>query len=470
MANRRGMIERACVLLLLAAMSAVAVAQRVQLPTPNTPGGFGPPPQTFGDPQYPQQSTFGQPSYNQPGYVQPALGNPTFAPPAANIGPPPAFDSYNSGGVAPPPAAIPYQYAPPAGGAADAYTVPPPAISGPAYPSYPAYPSEQYGTAPGFDGSGSGGYFSGGVLSGENIPFGWEPGTYGIESSGGYETGGYGWEGAAGTLVSVKRFLQQLSYEQTYLLGEHQQESPSILRTEISGTFTYPIFGNIDRPLLLTPGFAFNWFHGPEGDPAVFGDPNLPPRVYDAYLDAAWYPQITPTFGMELGLRTGVWTDFKHVNSDSVRVLGRGLGVVRVSESVEILAGAVYLDRVRVKLLPAGGFRWHPNEIYDFYVVFPNPKARKRIVTASTTSWWWYISGEYGGGSWTLEREVKGDDRIDYNDIRVVLGVEWETPTLVRGHLEVGYAFDREILFNDTRNPPIFKPDDTVMFRAGIDY
>lgn len=434
--------------LMLVAVASNGYGQRVQLPTPNTPGGFGPPPQTFG------QSGNGQPIYGQPAYGQPALGNPTFAPPPVNIGPPPAFDSYNSGGVAPPPTTLPNGYAPPVVGGPQTYAVPQPGITGPAYP---AYPSQGYGPATGFDGSGSGGVLSGGMFSGGSSPFGWESGSYGFESS-------------DGTLVRFKKFMQQLSYEQTYLLGEHQQESPSILRTEISGTFAYPLFGNIERPLLLTPGFAFNWFDGPVGDPAVAGDPNLPPRVYDAYLDAAWYPQPTPAFGMELGLRTGVWTDFKYVDDDSVRILGRGLGVLRISETVEILAGAVYLDRVRVKLLPAGGFRWRPNEIYDFYAVFPNPKVRKRIQNASAVDWWWYISGEYGGGSWTLEREGKGDDRIDYNDIRVVLGVEWETPTFARGHLEVGYAFDREILFNDTRDPPIFKPDDTVMFRGGIDY
>ena len=38
---------------------------------------------------------------------------------------------------------------------------------------------------------------------------------------------------------------------------------------------------------------------------------------------------------------------------------------------------------------------------------------------------WWYVGGEYGGGAWTVEREGDFSDRIDINDIRVMLGLEW---------------------------------------------
>ena len=57
----------------------------------------------------------------------------------------------------------------------------------------------------------------------------------------------------------------------------------------MAATFGVPIFYNPNTPLLITPGFAFNWLEGPIGP-----DADLPPRVYDAYLDAAWYPRFTP--------------------------------------------------------------------------------------------------------------------------------------------------------------------------------
>ena len=113
---------------------------------------------------------------------------------------------------------------------------------------------------------------------------------------------------------------------------------------------------------------------------------------------------------------------------------------------MDIRFGAVYLDRVDVKILPAGGVYWRPTPDWDVYLVFPNPKVRKFLTAIGNTKWYGYAAGEYGGGSWTVRRQFT-DDRIDYNDIRAIGGVEWETQTLIRGHIEVGYVFDREVVF-----------------------
>jgi hypothetical protein len=221
---------------------------------------------------------------------------------------------------------------------------------------------------------------------------------------------------------------------------------------------------------LITPGFAFNWFDGPIGPTA-----DLPPRVYDAYLDTAWFPRFNQWLGADLGVRTGVWTDFEAVNSDSIRILGRGLGVISLSPRMDVHVGVWYLDRNRVKLLPAGGVHWRPNTEWDMFLIFPNPKVRKRFVNVGSSQWWWYVAGEYGGGRWTIERSAGGlaagaDDDIDYNDIRVMGGLEWETATQARGHVEVGYVFDREIVYAGTNLPPEFDLDDTWMVRLGFDF
>ena len=48
-------------------------------------------------------------------------------------------------------------------------------------------------------------------------------------------------------------------------------------------------------------------------------------------------------------------------------------------------------------------------------------------------------------------------------------GLEWETQTHIRGHIEAGYVFDREIVFV-SGDPPSFKPDNTFMLRAGVSF
>jgi hypothetical protein len=150
--------------------------------------------------------------------------------------------------------------------------------------------------------------------------------------------------------------------------------------------------------------------------------------------------------------------------------MGRGLASVAVSPNLDVLFGAVYLDRIDVKLLPAGGFYYRPTPEWDMYLVFPNPKVRRFLASIGNTKWYGYGAGEYGGGNWTVFRELSGiSDRIDYNDIRIIGGVEWETQTFIRGHIEIGYVWDREIIFA-SGSPASFTPDDTIMLRAGIDF
>jgi hypothetical protein len=428
-----------------------APAQRVQFPTPaqpvqmqtpySAPGStYAAPPPTYGSTVAPPPSATPLPAAGASPFSTPATPAPTYpatpytpspyattpVPPGtpyspSGVGPPPLFDPYASGSTAgPPPPAVPYNYTPP-----------PPAS---AFPQQP------------------------GSLFPDGMPYQWQPAP--VASSG--ET--Y-WQ-------KTQRFLQELSFEHTYLYGDHADPSDlEINRAELSSTFAIPMFYNIETPLLITPGFAANWLEGPISGmptPPTSGGPDLPPRLYDAYLDLAWYPRITESIGAELGARTGVWSDFQDVNSDSIRLLGRALASVALTPNMDVLFGAVYLDRVDVKLLPAGGVYYRPTPEWDMYLVFPNPKVRRFMTAIGNSKWYWYLAGEYGGGSWTVERQVR-NDRIDINDIRVSGGLEFETQSFIRGHIEVGYVFDREVIFV-SRDPPIFQPDDTFMIRGGIDF
>ena len=103
------------------------------------------------------------------------------------------------------------------------------------------------------------------------------------------------------------------------------------------------------------------------------------------------------------------------------------------------------------------------------YLVFPNPKVRKFIAAVGNTKWWWLRGRRVRRRLLDRPSDKRPDDRIDYNDIRVIGGLEWETQTQIRGHIEVGYVFDRENVFG-SGDPPNFKPNDTIMLRAGVNF
>ena len=269
-----------------------------------------------------------------------------------------------------------------------------------------------------------------------------------------------------GNRPPYQRLFQDTGLRGTYLWGEDKDDL-EITEFEASTSAYFPNFLSIPEGLRVTPGFAFHWLDGPQLPETTAA----PSRLYSAYLDFGIRPRFTPRFGAEVNARVGVYSDFQAFNGDSIRLIGSGIGIYRVTPEFAVKLGATYIDRVRVKLLPAGGILWTPNPQTRWDIFFPSPKLANYWTTINNKEIWWYLGGEYGGGSWSIEREVapsRGeDDRMDINDIRVILGVEMSNLNRYYGFAEVGYVFDRDLVFFREPGDSIHV-DETVMVRAGF--
>jgi hypothetical protein len=286
------------------------------------------------------------------------------------------------------------------------------------------------------------------------------------------------------SVATMQKFVQHIDFDYHWFAGNNGQtrhEELGINDLELSVTFAIPIFKNAATPLLITPGFAVHYWNGPLSLPPPTPPPDLPPRTYDAYLDASWNPQINQWLGAELDVRVGVYSDFTDVTTKAIRLPSKGVFVLSLSPSVKLKGGVWYLDRNVVKLWPAGGICWTPNPDIYFDILFPNPKIGKRLTTWGSTDWWLYASGDYGGGKWQIKREnglnpnpyvpnTNGMlDTFDYNDIRVAVGLEFKTPGQFRGMFEVGGAFSRGVIY-ESYLPHAYYPNNTVFVRAGMSY
>ena len=266
------------------------------------------------------------------------------------------------------------------------------------------------------------------------------------------------------------RLIQSMGLSTAYIGANGGDNKLGVTETNLFATFAVPILYE-QAPLLITPGFSFDFFQGPVSVAPANAD--MPPTTYSAYLDVAWRPRIMPTvtpwLTADLGVRVGMYTDFHAVNSESLRILGRGLAVATVTEQFQIVLGVVYLDRVLVKILPAGGVIWTPNPDARWEFFFPTPKISKRWKTVRTTDLWCFIRGEYGGGSWTVRRAAGFDDQVDYNDIRVTVGLESYANNGLHGMFDVGYVFDRALVYR-SGDPSRFYPTGTFMLQAALAY
>jgi hypothetical protein len=54
-----------------------------------------------------------------------------------------------------------------------------------------------------------------------------------------------------------------------------------------------------------------------------------------------------------------------------------------------------------------------------------------------------YVSGEFGGGPWAIARARGVPDSVDYNVVRLLLGLEWIGPRDMRSRVHTGHVFDR---------------------------
>lgn len=278
-------------------------------------------------------------------------------------------------------------------------------------------------------------------------------------------------------LTTMTRFLNQVRFDYSYIPGNASKEF-GMNNVGINGMFTIPN-GNPLSPFLITPGIATHFLSGPKDEDAWPGSTpaDMPATTIDAYLEAGWNPRISASgfASAELSARIGVYSDYKKITTDAVRIMGTGMFVLRISPEFWVKAGVQYLDRNRIKLLPVGGLIWVPggldNPRMRLEIFFPTPKIAIRLPDDGETRWWLYLRGEYYGNNWQIKRinpnpAVNGmADTVDYNDIRVALGLQADTATITSFIFEVGLTFNRELVYRSGQ-PSVYRPNPMIFLQA----
>lgn len=273
---------------------------------------------------------------------------------------------------------------------------------------------------------------------------------------------------------NYQRLFEDTGALYSFVWGNPTTENPdrlSIHEVDLFTTAVFNNFGHSSDALRVTPGFTFDFLSGP----AVPDKIVLPNALYAGYIDALWQPQLTPQFRADLNARIGVYSDFERYVSESLRVTGRGLGILQLTPTVAVKAGVEYINRARIKLFPALGVLWTPDPQTRWDIYFPRPEVSKywRTIGTTNTDVWWHLGAEYGGGSWAVTRPAgapmnPGDvDRVDINDVYLYTGFEWNRLNRMDGILDIGWVFAREIYVapNSQDNLSL---DDSFMIRAGI--
>jgi len=216
--------------------------------------------------------------------------------------------------------------------------------------------------------------------------------------------------------------------------------------------------GEHPHPVVVTPGVGLHFWSGPQRL-------DLPPRVYDLYLDLSWRFLERDWWGIAGGLTPGFYGDFNRLDGRAFQLTGWLLGDWTLSERWSAVAGIAYVRQLQSNLLPVGGLIWRPNPELRIDLVIPRPRVAWLIGGDQTGETWGFVSGVFGGGAWA----VAGGGQnflVQYSDLRLAIGCE-RTGAATIWSAEAGLAFSRNISLD---RYSVLSPDSALFLQLGIQF
>lgn len=257
-------------------------------------------------------------------------------------------------------------------------------------------------------------------------------------------------------------FFQKLCFSAAWL--GHGSDPNDLGITEIETSLTVALPAPIrDWPLFITPGLNMYYLADPGGAH------DLPPRLYTAYLDFTWAPQIIANHRLLLTVAPSLYTDFDASTSEAFRLTGKAIWVWdTVPDKLQVVAGVLYLNRDNIRLLPAGGVIWKPTPDFCFELIFPKPKLGARVNVGKGYEDWVFVTAEFGGNTWAIVRAGGAEDKVTWIDYRAMVGYERRVDGGGGYRLEAGYVFGRNLEYASGLGD--FDPTPTFIIRGGITF
>jgi hypothetical protein len=257
-----------------------------------------------------------------------------------------------------------------------------------------------------------------------------------------------------------KGFFQKFSLQGTWISRGHSDDL-GITEVEAFATFALPC-PTKEWPILITPYYNQRLLNGPNA-------PDLPASLYETYVEFLWLPKLNDRWIGIIGVAPSVYSDFQGEDSDGFRLTGKGLVRYDITPNrLQLIAGVLYLNRDDIRILPAGGLTWTPNDDVRYELIFPRPKLAHRIGFTETSEDWLYVAGEFGGNSFAVVRDSGLHDKVTLRDMRFLVGWERRRDGGAGIRFEVGYVFDRSIEY--ASGTPDVNPDPAALLRGTITF
>lgn len=224
--------------------------------------------------------------------------------------------------------------------------------------------------------------------------------------------------------------------------------------------------------LTLTPQFGQRFWDGP---PGAGGQPSfgLPSTVYRLGMDFEYRTRTSGPWGFVAGFNPSINSDFDaHLKSDAYNWDGRGYLTYSHSESLMLVGGVGFWDRVNDRFIPYAGAIWKPTSRLEIHATVPEARVSYFVGRGGSTARWIYARAEYHVEAYQVETGsnsgigTRMNDKFEVEDYRILLGYAINNG-YVDMFVEGGWVLARETDFlRDTQ--PDFSISDGFIGRLGI--
>jgi len=212
----------------------------------------------------------------------------------------------------------------------------------------------------------------------------------------------------------------------------------------------------------IEPGYAMRWLTGPN-------TPDLPPYLFSILIDAGIGGQVSDNWNFDAVITPSWNTDFANKSYQLFRLPWQAVNTFKLDDEWKLVLGVADLDREDIHYLPVAGVIYKPlDQSQELNLVFPHPKASWRLKQNSENSRWCYVSGELGGGSFSIQRPGAIHDIVTLRDYRLVFGLEQRGSKRHATRIEAGWVFGRAVEYASGIGN--YNPNSTAMIRLSSDY
>jgi len=256
--------------------------------------------------------------------------------------------------------------------------------------------------------------------------------------------------------------FQKVNFNTLWVPDTGGSKGLGMTELDLSAMFALPLL-TPDSPLLITPKFGTTFFDSKGLD--------WNKTFYTTGLGLRWIrPIVKDKLTADLGLSAFYSGDFKAKGRDTMRFPIHLAGIWNFNPRTKIVFGVVYSDRRDgYNVFPMAGLIWSPHDDLSVELIVPRLRVAQRIRwfgsgAGDEQSDWLYTAFEFGSGSWGCDFWGLSDGRVEYRDLRLLLGYERRTRFGATLGLEVGYMFDR-CLDVYAHGAGRGRPSDTVFLR-----